>query len=64
MMDVITYPCLYQSCTILVEGAPGINFNPNMPNKKWDEITSPFQNLNDCTVEVGGGWKNKSPHTL
>ena len=26
--------------------------NNHMPNKVWDEITYPFLNFNDCTVEV------------
>ena len=36
------------------------NFNPSMDNydihhKVWDEITYPFPNFNDCTVEIWNG---------
>ena len=35
-----------------------INFNPGMPSKVWDEISNPYPNSNDYTVEVWDwiGW--------
>ena len=41
-----------------------INFNPSMSNEVRDEITYPFPNFNDCTVEVWQWIRNFIPQSI